>query len=180
MFYNSLMSVLCTDLLPPSLNPVTSSGWYTERQEALGWRKRRTISGAANMKNTMISWFLLPVRNIVMLRWVFCDKEIVLDVLLTDNLMVMLTENQISSVWDNDHTWEDDHAAKIFCNLYQDQNITTDGTCALQLPLTCSLLYAETLMPQPNPILTRLASPVVHTHSSCVKADVTVLCKAIE
>jgi len=28
MFLNSLMSVLCTGLLPPSRNPVTSSGWY--------------------------------------------------------------------------------------------------------------------------------------------------------
>lgn len=47
MFLYSLMSVLCTDLLPPSLNPVTSSGWYTEWQEALGVEGKENYIGSS-------------------------------------------------------------------------------------------------------------------------------------
>lgn len=63
------------------------------------------------MKNIVFSWFILPVRNAVMLRE-FLDEEIVLGVLFTAGL-VMLTENLIF-VPCSDHTWEDDHAAKMF------------------------------------------------------------------
>lgn len=94
------------------------------------------------MKNIVFSWFILPVRNAVMLRE-FLDEEIVLGVLFAGDL-VMLTENLIS-VPCSDHTWEDDHAAKMFHHpRFQDS--TVDGAGVLQLPLPRGLLCEGTLI----------------------------------
>lgn len=94
------------------------------------------------MKNIVFSWFILPVRNTVMLRE-FLDEEIVLGVLFTGSL-VMLTENLIS-VRCTDRTWEDDRAAKMFHHPHS-QDSAVDGAHVLQLPLTRSL-FEETPMP---------------------------------